>query len=131
VKGKKTRGRCQGKFWGVVERMEFQAKGLLKNNWDKIVPRFWSDLDVTIEKKPRHSTAMLRLFRLRRVQRWPKGGMGFCPSYFLTGLKGSRKNNFLCLGVDPSYLAALLVLSIQGSMCSPRALPDRRLNAQT
>jgi len=27
-------------------------------------------------------------------------------------LKGSRKNNFPCLGIDPSRLAALLVLSI-------------------
>ena len=45
-----------------------------KNNLDKIALRFGSDLDVTIEKKPRHSTAMLRLFRLKRVhkvaQRW-------------------------------------------------------------
>ncbi len=29
-------------------------------------------------------------------------------------LKGSHKNNFPCLGVDPSRLAALLVLSIRG-----------------
>ena len=28
--------------------------------------------------------------------------------------KGSRKNNFPCLGVDPSRLAAWLVLSIRG-----------------
>ncbi len=52
-----------------------------KNNLDKIALRFGSDLDVTIEKKPRHSTAMSKLFRLKRVQRWPKDGMG----YFLTG----------------------------------------------
>ncbi len=53
----------------------------LNNNWDKIAPRFVANLDVTIEKKPRHSTAMLRLFRLRRVQRCPEDGMGFCLSF--------------------------------------------------
>ncbi len=46
-------------------------------------------------------------------------------------IKGSRKNNLHCLGVDPSHLAALLVLSIQRSMRSPRALPDRHLSTQT
>jgi len=30
------------------------------------------------------------------------------------GLLGLRKNNFPCLGADPSRLAALLVLSIRG-----------------
>ncbi len=30
--------------------------------------------------------------------------------------KGSRKNNFPCLGVDPSRLASLLVLSIRGML---------------
>ena len=49
----------------------------------------------------------------------------------LPGPKGSRNNNFPCLGVDPSCLAALLVLSIRGSMHSPRALPDRRLTTQS
>ncbi len=35
------------------------------------------------------------------------------------------------MGVDPSRLAALLVLSIPRSMRSPRALPDRCLSTQT
>jgi len=45
--------------------------------------------------------------------------------------QGSRKNTFPGLGVDPSRLAALLVLSIPKSMRSPRALPDRCLSTQT
>ncbi len=40
-------------------------------------------------------------------------------------------NTFPGLGVDPSRLAALLVLSIPKSMRSPRALPDRCLSTQT
>ena len=36
-----------------------------------------------------------------------RGVSSVCP-------KGSRKNNFPCVGVDPSRLAALLVLSIRG-----------------
>ncbi|MCZ6799168.1 MAG: hypothetical protein O7F12_01640, partial [Nitrospirae bacterium] len=37
--------------------------------------RFGSDLDGTIEENPRHSTAMVRVFRLRPVQRWPEDWM--------------------------------------------------------
>jgi len=51
------------------------TQGLRKNNLDDIAPRFGSDLDGTIEKDPRHSTAMLRGFRLRPVQRWHEDWM--------------------------------------------------------
>jgi len=47
-------------------------KDLRENNLDTIAPRFGSDLNGTIEKHPRHSTAMLRVFRLRPVQ--PRNG---------------------------------------------------------
>ncbi len=42
---------------------------------DNIAPRFGSDLDGTIEENPRLSTAMLRGFRLRSIQRWPEDWM--------------------------------------------------------
>ncbi len=45
-------------------------------------------------------------------------------------IKGSYKNHFPCLGVDPSRLAALLLL-VHRSMRRPRALPDRCLSTQT
>ncbi len=76
-----------------------------------------------------------------------------CPSYFLSGpnppcypqkfhpgsrswsasawLRARAKITSYCLGIDPSGLATLRVLSIPRSMCSPRALPDRCLSTQT
>jgi hypothetical protein len=51
------------------------GKDLRENNVNNFAPRFGLDLDGTIEKNPRPSTAMLRVFRLRPVQRWPKDGM--------------------------------------------------------
>ncbi len=48
------------------------TKDLSRNTMNNLAPRFGADLDGTIEKKPRHSPAMLRFFRLRRVQRWPE-----------------------------------------------------------
>jgi len=59
------------------------SKGLLKNTLNKIAPRFGPDLDGTIEENPRHSTALLRFFQWRRVQKWDAR----CSSYFLTGPK--------------------------------------------
>ena len=50
-----------------ISRREKSAKDLRENNLDNIAPRFGSDLDGTIEENPRHSTAMLRIFRLRSV----------------------------------------------------------------
>ncbi len=52
-------------------------KDLSRNTMNNLAPRFGSDLDGTIEKKPRHSPAMLRFFRLRRVQRWPEDRMRY------------------------------------------------------
>jgi hypothetical protein len=46
------------------------GKDLRENILSKFATRFESDLDGTIEEKPRHSRAMVRFFRLRRVQRW-------------------------------------------------------------
>ena len=66
------------------------TKDLRENTLDNIAPRFGSDLDGTIEKNPRHSTAMLRVFRLRPVQRWPEDWMRDCPRYFLSGPKWTR-----------------------------------------
>jgi len=62
---------------GTEERKqeENKKKCLLQNNLNKIAPIFGTNLDGTIEKRPRHSKAMLRFFRLRRVQRWPEDGM--------------------------------------------------------
>ena len=57
------------------DQYQKNAKDLRENNLDNIAPRFGSDLDGTIEENPRPSTAMLRVFRLRPVQRWPKDGM--------------------------------------------------------
>ncbi len=48
------------------------ARDLRENNLDISRQNFGSDLDGTIKKHPRHSTAMLRVFRLRPVQRWPE-----------------------------------------------------------
>ena len=45
------------------------SQDLRANNVNNFAPRFGLDLDGTIEKNPRHSTAMLRVFRLRPVQR--------------------------------------------------------------
>ena len=61
------------------------CKDLRENNLNNFAPRFGLDLDGTIEKNPRHSTAMLRVFRLRPVQRWPEDWMRNCSSYFLSG----------------------------------------------
>ena len=47
-------------------------KDLGENNLSKFVTSFGSGLDRTIEEKPRHSIAMMRFFRLRRVQKWPE-----------------------------------------------------------
>ena len=47
-------------------------KDLRENNLINIAPRFGLDLDGTIEKNSRHSTAMVRVFRLRLVQ--PRNG---------------------------------------------------------
>ncbi len=65
-------------------------KALRENTLDNIAPRFGSDLDGTIEKNPRYSTAILRVFRLRPIQRWPEDWMRDCPSYFLSGPKWGR-----------------------------------------
>jgi len=62
-------------------------EGLLKNTLNTIAPRFWLALDGTIEEKSRHSTAMLRLFRLRRVLKMGRRGEARCPRYFLTSPK--------------------------------------------
>ncbi len=51
------------------------TKDLRENNLNKFATRYGSDWDGTIEEKPRHSRAMLRFFRLRRVQRWPEDWM--------------------------------------------------------
>ena len=51
------------------------TKDLSRNNMNNLAPRFGPDLNGTIEKKPRHSLAMLRVFRLRRVQRWTEDRM--------------------------------------------------------
>ena len=76
-----------------------RSKDLRKNNLINIAPRFGSDLDGTIEKHLRHSTAMVRGFRLRPVQRWPEDWMRDCSSYFLAGLKlNCRFWNFLNRG---------------------------------
>ena len=61
------------------------AQGLRENTLDHIAPRFGPDLDGTIEKHPRHSTAMVRVFRLRSVQRGPEDWMRYGPRYFLSG----------------------------------------------
>jgi len=59
----------------IILRTEKKATDLRENTLDNLAPRFGSDLDGTIEKNPRHSTAMLRVFRLRPVQRWPEDWM--------------------------------------------------------
>ncbi len=60
-----------------VDKVTFlwNTEDLRENNLDNMAPRFGSDLDGTIEKYPKHSTAMLRDFRLRPVQRWPEDWM--------------------------------------------------------
>ncbi len=68
-------------------------KDLRENNLGNIAPRFGSDLDGTIEENPRHSTAMLRVFRLRPVQRWPEDGMRDVQAIFSQVLR-STKNCF-------------------------------------
>ena len=50
----------------------FDNKGLSENNLSAFATRFGLDLDGTIEEKPKHSRAMVRFFRLRRLQRWPE-----------------------------------------------------------
>jgi len=52
-----------------------KIKDLSRNSMNNLAPRFGSALDGTIEKKPRHSPAMLRFLRLRRVQSWPEDRM--------------------------------------------------------
>ena len=66
-------------------------KDLRENNLDNLAPRFGSDLDGTIEKNPRHSTAMLRVFRLRPVQRWLEDGMRDVQVIFSQVLKKRKK----------------------------------------
>ena len=81
--------------FSCVMEIYFCLKDLRENNLDNIAPRFGSDLDGTIEKNPRHSTAMLRVCRLRPVQRWPEDWMRDCPNYFLSGPK-YIKRLFVC-----------------------------------
>jgi len=62
--------------WAMVKApASFISKDLRENNLINIAPKFGSDLDGTIEKNSRHSTAMVRVFRLRPVQRWPEDWM--------------------------------------------------------
>jgi len=42
----------------------YVTKDLRENNLINIAPRFGSDLDGTIEKRPRHSTAMVRVYSI-------------------------------------------------------------------
>jgi len=87
-------GRCV--LWHSIltlhrqEHSIFHAKDLRENNLINIAPRFGSDLDGTIEKHSRHSTAMVRVFRLRPVQRWPEDWMRDVQVMFSQVLKGSR-----------------------------------------
>ena len=77
------------------DQYQKNAKDLRENNLDNIAPRFGSDLDGTIEENPRPGTAMLRVFRLRPVQRWPEVLDARCPSYFLSGDEKEMKEAIL------------------------------------
>lgn len=74
------------------QRLTYQ-KDLREHNLNKFATRFGSDLDGTIEEKPRHSIAMLRFFRLRRVQRWPEDWIRNVQVMFSQVQDGKRANS--------------------------------------
>jgi hypothetical protein len=65
------------------------TKDLRENNLSTFATRFGSDLDGTIEEKPRHSRAMLRLFSIEVRSKMDRRLAATCPSYFLSSPNGS------------------------------------------
>ena len=59
-----------------------QDKGLRKNNFTELVPRFRSDLFDPKLQSHSHSRPMSRNLRLRTGQRWPEDGMRKCEVIF-------------------------------------------------
>ena len=67
------------------------AKGLRKNHFTELAPRFWSDLAAPIEQIHRDSPANIggisRILRLRCRQRWAEDGMRKCEVIFAQALR--------------------------------------------
>jgi len=63
-----------------------QAKGLRKNNFTELAPKFRSDLAAPIEQIHRNSSTISRILRLRRRQRWAEDGMRKCEVIFTQAL---------------------------------------------
>jgi len=65
-------------------------KGLRKDNFTELAPKFRSDLAEPIEQTHRNSITISRILRLRRRQRWAKDGMRKCEVIFAQAFrKGS------------------------------------------
>jgi len=71
-------GSCSGIGLPATKKMDdgnsLGSKGLSINNLRNLAPRFGTDLDGTIEKKPRHSLDYVEVFsieaRSKMVRRW-------------------------------------------------------------
>jgi hypothetical protein len=63
------------------------AKGLRKNHFTELAPRFWSDLAAPIEQIHRDSSTISRILRLRCRQRWAEDGMRKCEVIFAQALR--------------------------------------------
>jgi len=70
------------------KRKNYCTKGLRKNNFAELAPRFRSDLAVPIEQNHRNSSTISRILRLRRGRRWPEAGMRKCGVVFAQALRG-------------------------------------------
>ena len=70
-----------------IKKLLVAIKGLRKNNFTELAPRFRSDLTARIEQSHRNSITISRTLRLRRRQRWPGDGMRKCEVVFAQALR--------------------------------------------
>ena len=69
------------------------AKGLLKNNFTELGPRFRPDLFDPKSQNHRNSGTISRILRLRIGRRWSVDGMRKCEVIFAHALSAGTKNH--------------------------------------
>ncbi len=110
---------------GVAQDYVQSSKDPRENNLTNIAPRLGLDLDGTIEKHSRHSIAMVRVFRLRPVQRWPEDWMRDWSSYFLAGPK------WAFLSANQGMEPALMALPMLEEVMTPAQIEEAKQLART
>ena len=94
---------------------DLEIKGLRKNNFAELTPRFRSDLTARIEQSHRNSITISRTLRLRRRQRWPGDGMRKCEVIFAQALS-FLSVKFCLLYVNRRSEAIPQIVNIQSSV---------------